>query len=263
MIHRDTTVTAQLRRIGACALITCCLLLAGGLAVARPASATPGRDPSYSQSAQQIASLHLGLLAATSFDPDDLISDANFTAVDSFNESAIQSFLAAQSGILASYQAPDHNGVTRSASAIIWQAAEAWQISPEVILATLQKEQGLLSSASSSASALEWAMGCGLPDAAYEGFGKQVWYGAESLHNDGQGWYAGITKVCGDGSVQPVDEASYALYCYSPGSASTAAATSSFGRSIGSTSVTRWPATLSRRPHSRPSRRPQGRQVRQ
>ena len=215
MIHCDTPFTARLR-VAACALITCCLLFAGGPAVARPASAAPGRDPSYSRSAQQIASLHLGLLAVASFDPDDLISDATFTAVDSLSESAIQGFLAAQSGILASYQAPDHNGVTRSASAIIWQAAEAWQISPKVILATLQKEQGLLSTASPDASALEWAMGCGLPDSAYEGFGKQVWYGAESLHNDGQGFYAGIAKVCGDGTVQPVDEASYALYCYTP-----------------------------------------------
>jgi hypothetical protein len=45
---------------------------------------------------------------------------------------------------------------------------------------------------------------------------NQVWYGAESLHNDGQGWHAGVTKVCGDGAVQPDSIASYALYTYTP-----------------------------------------------
>jgi hypothetical protein len=96
-------------------------------------------------------------------------------------------FLAAQPGILATYQTPDHRGVKRSAAAIIYLAAKAWQVSPRVILATLQKEQGLLSASSPSTNALEWAMGCGCPDSggrdtAYEGFAKQVWYGAESLH---------------------------------------------------------------------------------
>ena len=36
------------------------------------------------------------------------------------------------------------------------------------------------------------------------------------MHDDGQGWSAGATKTCGDGSVKPVDQATYALYCYTP-----------------------------------------------
>ena len=64
-------------------------------------------------------------------------------------------------------------------------------------------------------------MGCGCPDSgsratAYEGFGNQIWYGAESLRNDGQAWHAGIAKACGDGTVKPADKASYALYTYTP-----------------------------------------------
>jgi hypothetical protein len=94
-------------------------------------------------------------------------------------------------------------------------------VSPKVILATLQKEQGLLGTTSPSTSALQWAMGCGCPDSgphdsAYEGFGKQVWYGVESLHDNGQGWQAGTAKVCGDGIVTPTNQASYSLYCYTP-----------------------------------------------
>lgn len=229
--HRKTGVNAGAWPSRACLPVVCRLLagvllagvlVAGGvLTVARAAAAAQPRDPSYSVIAQRDALLHLALLAGATFTPDDLITDANFTAADALSQSDVQSFLAAQSGALDSYKAADHDGVTRSAAAIVCQAATAWQVSPKVILVTLQKEQGLLSAAQPSASALSWAMGCGVPDSgsrntAYEGFGNQVWYGAESLHNNGQGWQAGITKVCGDGSVQPVDQATYALYCYTP-----------------------------------------------
>ena len=93
------------------------------------------------------------------------------------SRSAVQRSYASQSGILDAHSTPDHSGVTRSAGAIICQAAKAWQVSPKVILATMQKEEGLLSAATPSVTALEWAMGCGVPgagssDTAYEGFGK-------------------------------------------------------------------------------------------
>lgn len=44
----------------------------------------------------------------------------------------------------------------------------------------------------------------------------RVWYGAESLRDDGQDWQSGITVVCGDGTVESVNQASYALYTYTP-----------------------------------------------
>jgi hypothetical protein len=244
MIHGGATADTPRRRqprvrlLIACCI--CCALPAGLLANARPAAARPAavtpaaastaaapatvaprRDPSYSPGAQRAAALRPASVGAATFDPDNLITDINFTAVDTLSGSAVQTFLAAQTGVLASYQAADHNGVTRSASAIVAQAARGWSVSPKVILATLQKEQGLLSAVKPSATALDWAMGCGVPDGgarntAYKGFGKQIWYGAESLHDDGQGWYAGIAKVCGDGTVQPDDQASYSLYRYTP-----------------------------------------------
>jgi hypothetical protein len=163
----------------------------------------------------------LGLLGSPAFDPDDLITDSNFSDSFCLSQAQVQSFLSSQPGVLGSYSATDHLGVKRSAAAIVYLAAKAWQVSPKVILATLQKEQGLLSATSPGASALDWAMGCGCPDSGArdttdEGFGRQVWYGAESLHDDGQGWLAGVTKACGDGSVEPVDQATYALYCYTP-----------------------------------------------
>jgi hypothetical protein len=157
--------------------LICCVAVGGALAGSRPPAAALRHDPSFSASAQHAVSLHLNLPGTATFDPDNLIGDVNFAAVDSLNPSAVQQFLASQSGILDAHSTPDHSGVTRSAGAIICQAAKAWQVSPKVILATMQKEEGLLSAATPSVTALEWAMGCGVPgagssDTAYEGFGK-------------------------------------------------------------------------------------------
>lgn len=196
------------------------LMLAALLLGARPALAAP-RDPAFSPAAEHQATKYLSLLCSPTFDRNDLITDINFSDSYCLSEAGVQSFLTAQPGILDTYTTADHLGVKRSAAAIIYLAAKAWQVSPKVILATLQKEQGLLSATSPSTSALQWAMGCGCPDSgshdsAYEGFGKQVWYGAESLHDNGQGWQAGTAKVCGDGTVTPTNQATYSLYCYTP-----------------------------------------------
>lgn len=220
MYDSGASTERRIRHVTAC-LIGCCVLLAGLVGMARPALSAPQRDPSFSTLAQRQASTQFAKLGKAVFDPNDLITNVNFGAIDSLTEPAIQGFLAAQTGVLDSYETGDHSGVKRRAAAIIWEAARAWRVSPKVILATLQKEQGLLSATSPSADALDWAMGCGCPDSGsrdtvYEGFGNQVWYGAESLHDDGQGWSAGIAKVCGDGTVQPANEASYALYTYTP-----------------------------------------------
>ena len=204
------------------ALVRACVLSGAVLVLLVQPALAAGRDSSYSPAAQRQATLYLGRLgAAVAFDQDNVISDVNFTDIYCLSQAQVQSFLAAQPGILDTYKTAGHLGVKRSAAAIIWQAAHAWQVSPRVILATLQKEQGLLSATSPSSAALEWAMGCGCPDSggrdsAYQGFGKQVWYGAASLHDDGQGWHAGVVKTCGDGSVEPANRSTYALYTYTP-----------------------------------------------
>jgi len=84
-------------------------------------------------------------------------------------------------------------------------------------------------------------MGCGVPDAGspnttYEGFGKQVWYGAESLHDDGQGFSGASPRSAATAPLPRTIRQLMRLYCYTPGSALPAEATSSSGRSTGSTS---------------------------
>jgi len=197
-------------------VLTAGLALGGG-----PALAAARVDPHFSPLAQREASASFGQLASATFNPDTLISDASFRAVGSMSQAAVQTFLAGQSGTLKSYAAADINGTVKPASQIIWEAAQAFGVSPKVVLVTLQKEQGLLTSPAPSASALAWAMGCGVPDTgspntAYKGFGKQVWWGSDSLSVDGAGWHAGITKSCGDGTVAPTNISTYSLYTYTP-----------------------------------------------
>ncbi|MEI8187469.1 MAG: hypothetical protein WCG30_00800 [Candidatus Saccharibacteria bacterium] len=68
-------------------------------------------------------------------------------------------------------------GQTRSAAQIIYDAAQAYGINPQVILATMQKEQSLVTTPNPTASQINFAMGYGCPDSggcSYAGFFNQV-----------------------------------------------------------------------------------------
>src|SRR5690606_31566027 len=125
-----------------------------------------------------------------------------------------------------------------SAARIIFKVARACGINPRVILVTLQKEQGLVTSTKPSATAYRAAMGHGCPDTAacdsrYYGFFNQV-YGAAwqfkryanppgtSQHFT---WYApGKTwnilyhpnRDCGTKAVYIENQATANLYYYTP-----------------------------------------------
>ena len=200
------------RRLFLVALSTLWVLAAALLLGGGPAFAAAHLDPNFSPLAQREASALFGRLTNATFNPATLISDASFRAVSSMSQAEVQKFLEGQSGILKSYAASDINGTVKPASQIIWEAAQAFDVSPKVVLVTLQKEQGLLSNPAPSASALAWAMGCGSPSS----FGAQIWLGSDSLSVDGAGWYAGITKSCGDGTVSPTNVSTYSLYTYTP-----------------------------------------------
>ena len=226
MQHRQAARYLARRGLAVAALAACIAVAIAGLAAVAGAAGASGhaplaapRDPSYSLAAQRQAAQFTA--SGATFDPNRLVTDVNFTAVDSLTSAALQQFLAAQTGILATYSAPDHLGVKRSAAAIILQAARAWQVSPKVLLVTLQKEQSLLTAAKPSSTALDWAMGCGVPDTGsrqtkYQGFGNQIWYGAETLHNAAQNWIPDTTKTCFDGTPTPANASTWSLYNYTP-----------------------------------------------
>ena len=108
----------------------------------------------------------------------------------------IQEFLDRQAGPLKNKYFNDHNGVRKSAAEIIADAAKHYNVSPRVILVTLQKEQSLLSKTPRKQSGYDWAMGCGRPDSGisvmkYKGFGNQIWGGAQKFDKWDKYWTLG------------------------------------------------------------------------
>jgi hypothetical protein len=165
---------------------------------------------------------------AATFNPELIITDENMRAHDSMTEAEVQAFLAGQPGILKTYVAADHTGANKPASKIIWEACQAWKISPRVMLTLLQKENSLIERAPASQRILDRALGAGCPDAQtnrYPGFGNQVWNSARQLDGYGEGkttayialWTPGMTRPAGpDMTVTPKNLATYKLYVYNP-----------------------------------------------
>jgi hypothetical protein len=180
-------------------------------------------------------------LAAT-YDPLDVIPYDTFHASTSMTVTEIQAFLSHLSGPLKSVVATDHAGVAnKTAAQIIWEAAHSQNLNPKVILATLQKEQSLLTvSNSSNAARLLKAMGCGVYGAIdpatgkttnrYPGFGNQVWNGARllSTYEATYDWFPGKSKtvtayktvsgktVSYSTTIHPKNASTFALYTYTP-----------------------------------------------
>jgi hypothetical protein len=116
----------------------------------------------------------------------------------------IQAFLDTQAGPLKSYVCTDTitgaAPIKRSAAEIIWRSAQAWNLNPKVILATLQKEQSLITTSNSNnAPRLAAAVGCGVYGGKnrFPGFANQIFNGASKLstYELTYGWFAGKSKA--------------------------------------------------------------------
>ena len=165
------------------------------------------------------------------FNPNLVISNGNMRAANSMSAAQVQAFLDAKGGVLRSYVAPDHSGVQKKASQIIWEACQAYNISPKVMLVMLQKEQTLITRKTVATNTLARAIGAGCPDSTtnrYPGFGNQMWNGARMLDGYGEGkttsyidlYYLGIPYEDIYQSphvlLHPANIATYKLYVYNP-----------------------------------------------
>jgi hypothetical protein len=107
-----------------------------------------------------------------------------------------------------------------STAQMIAEAALAWRVNPKVILVKLQKEQSLLADTSPSRTQYDWAMGAGATDSGkiykYQGFGKQIWWGAEKLNKNTGPWRPGISMRIDGSRIHPTNSATYSLYKYTP-----------------------------------------------
>lgn len=116
------------------------------------------------------------------FPHNNIIDNEVFRNTSTMNTAQIQSFLNARGGQLASRS---FSGQT--AAQIIYQYAQAYGINPQVIIATLQKEQSLITDPSPHSSQYDSAMGYFCPtgdngcNETYGGFKKQVDHGTWQL----------------------------------------------------------------------------------
>ncbi len=206
----------------------------------------------------------------STWDPGFIISDEEFFDGGAMTESQVQSFLqekgsgctstatlscmkdyrAAQvdSRAASDYCAGYAGGSNLSAAAIIYRVAVACDISPKVLLVTLQKEQGLVTSAK-SARAYEYAMGWGCPDtpegcsSSAAGFAYQIYRAAQQFQvyakTDFGAFKPGATFYipyqvasvpgCGGSNVFIRNQATAGLYNYTPYQPNAAALAAGYG----------------------------------
>jgi hypothetical protein len=127
-----------------------------------------------------LAVLAVGLLLpsfAFALPNNHLIDNAVFLNAKSMSADSIQSFLVSKNSKLATLKVtekstteildyyPNYNK-TVPVSQAIYDAAQVYGINPEAIMATLQKEQSLITDTSPEDSQLRFAMGYGCPDSA-------------------------------------------------------------------------------------------------
>lgn len=164
-------------------------------------------------------------VSAITFDPNNIISDAEFFNYNSLAQKDISYFLQQKGSYLANYST-DANGTLKSAAQIIYDAALEYRINPRVILVTLQKEQSLITKTNPSQTSLDYAMGYGCPDGgscnpSTAGFFKQVDYAIWQFRRytdvpNSFTYRVGNTYTLSSQSVTIANQATANLYNYTP-----------------------------------------------
>lgn len=170
----------------------------------------------------------------STFNPYFLLSDADMVDAKSMSLTDISRFLTR--GGLSSYTDTDVDGVDRTASEIIWNAAQEFELSPKFLLTLLQREQSLVEDPTPSDDQLAWAMGYAVCDDCsksdpriqkFKGFASQMHYAAARIREsyltdlDERGYTEtgmgpGIEVTIDNTTVVPVNFATASLYTYTP-----------------------------------------------
>lgn len=165
---------------------------------------------------------------ASAYQHGNLIDDSVFLDARSMNASQIQSFLNSKSGVLKSRSFKldcDADGIggaakqlyigagapcgsTIPASQIIYYTAQVYGVNPKVIIATLQKEQSLITDSNPSNRAINQAMGYACPTSGVcdtsSSFFWQIDNGTwvlrfhyERARKNNNWWYTSTSWTCG------------------------------------------------------------------
>ncbi|GAA1946012.1 hypothetical protein GCM10009776_05050 [Microbacterium deminutum] len=254
------------------AAVTLTALIIGGLAPAAATAATPVAASGSATAAALVQAADL-----TTFAPGNIISDAVFFNSSTMSAAQIQSFFQAkvpvcQAGYTCLKDKYDTTrttsadamcgayagGLRERASTIVYKVARACGINPQVLIVTMQKEQGLVTHTWPSEFRFTLAMGQGCPDTAacdtrYYGFFNQVYGAAWQLKRYANPpgtsqyftWYAPArtwsilyhpNRACGSSPVAVKNQATADLYYYTPYQPNTAALRAGYGQGDGCSS---------------------------
>jgi len=169
------------------------------------------------------------LAEEVNFNPHYIISNQEMRDSACMDYSQIESFLI-RKGNLNQRALIDKDGIVKPATEIIYWAARNYQISPKVLLVTLQKEQSLIEDENPTSDQLDWAMGYAVCDDCsksdpmiqkFKGFGKQVDSAAKRFNDYFQNpnqfnFKAGETYNIDGQSVTINNQATANLYIYTP-----------------------------------------------
>ncbi len=165
------------------------------------------------------------------------------TRVDHFSDSTPPTTWHVENGHTVCLAEENMRG--ESAAHIIWQAAQDYRINPQVLIVLLQKETGLITDPIPNSWDYQRATGYGCPDTAacsskYYGFKNQIrnaaWLFRYTLDNGYSRYPIGNVYVqwnpnagCGGSMVNIRNNATAALYRYTPYQPNAAALSSSYG----------------------------------
>jgi hypothetical protein len=159
--------------------------------------------------------------AASAFDKNTIITDAQLTDYNAMSATSIQSFLASYNGPLSKFSAGGS-----SAAQIIYNACQTYGVSPYLVLTTLEKEMSLIRSSGANPDycAMGWKS---CQDQTAIKFVDQIHYGTQQFRlyqnnishytdNKSNPWALNVLRYVSDGTVVVTSTATAGLYVYTP-----------------------------------------------
>jgi hypothetical protein len=152
------------------------------------------------------------------------ITDSDFTDADALSLAQIRTFLESHNSPLAG-TITDTDGENIDPALLFYNAAQQYNVSPKVLLATAEKETTAITGSNWESSFLSKVMGypTNLADTVREQIDSAAWQFRKyltDLEQQGQtqsGWQVGVSKLTEDGvEVTPANKAIVALFTYTP-----------------------------------------------
>lgn len=142
--------------------------------------------------------------ASAAFNANRVVDDGIFNNVGSMNAAQIDAFLNARNSCISpnsGFSAPDPTGYSPgggytyggnvTAGTVIAHSAQAYELNPQVLIATLQKEQSLITSTSCSTNTIAKALGYACPDS-----GGSYNYSGLNLYTRNGTTFTSVNGIC-------------------------------------------------------------------